>query len=45
MENSRIIIGYTKFLVESLQQRYIDLEVFVIVSDINKSAEKFMRKD
>jgi hypothetical protein len=45
MAKSSIIIGYTKFLVESLQQRYIDLEVFVIVADIYKSAEKFVRED
>jgi hypothetical protein len=42
---SDIVNHYTKFLVESLQQRYINLEVFVIVADINESAEKFVRED
>lgn len=38
-------MGYTEFLVESLQQRYVNLEVFVIVANVDKSAKKFVRKD
>jgi hypothetical protein len=45
MEKSSIIIGYIKFLIESLQQRYVDLEVFVVVADIYESPEKFVRED
>jgi hypothetical protein len=45
MVKSGIVIGYTEFLIESLQQWYVDLEVFVIVADIDESAEKFVRED
>jgi hypothetical protein len=42
---SELVISYTEFLVESLQQWYVDLEVFVVVPNINESAEKFVRED
>jgi len=38
-------MGYTEFLVKSLQQRYVNLEVFVIVANVDESAKKFMRED
>lgn len=40
-----MVISYTKFLVKSLQQRYVNLEVFVIVANVDESAKKFVRED
>ena len=41
----KIILCYTELLVESLQQRYVDLEVLIVVADVDESAEELVRED
>ena len=36
---------YSQFLVEFLEQRYVDLKVLVVVSNIYKGAEELMREN